>query len=103
MLVPQERGWACAALIWRRECPERDQVTTSHAHVTHTTNCFSMATAADQSLHEARSIDGVSVERRQVIYLSLGAFAALSLRWPQAFAATPWASDGDLSWDAAAA
>lgn len=63
-------------------------------------NCFPKAAAADESLREAESFEGVSVERRQVIYLSLGAFAALTLGWPLAVAGTSRRPKGDLGWDA---
>lgn len=46
------------------------------------------------------SLEGVRVERRELIYLSLGAFAALTLRWPHALAEALTPLDGDLPWDA---
>lgn len=45
-------------------------------------------------------LEGVSIERRQVVYISLGAIAALGLRWPQALAQSSVALDGDLPWNA---
>jgi hypothetical protein len=58
------------------------------------------STASFCTLRAEDSLEGVRVERRELIYLSLGAFAALTLRWPHALAEALTPLDGDLSWDA---
>jgi hypothetical protein len=44
--------------------------------------------------------DGVLLERRGVVLLSLGALALLSLRWPERALAGETDDDADLTWDA---
>lgn len=62
---------------------------------------FPKTTAADESLREDESFEGVSVERRQLIRLSLGAFAVLTLPWPHAVLARAASRlPSDLTWDA---
>src|SRR5688500_18758875 len=58
------------------------------------------STASLCTLRTEDSLEGVRVERRELIYLSLGAFAALTLRWPHALAEALTPLEGDLSWDA---
>jgi hypothetical protein len=58
------------------------------------------STASLCTLRSEDSLEGVRVERRELIYLSLGAFAALTLRWPHALAGALTPLEGDLSWDA---
>ncbi|MCW8130351.1 MAG: hypothetical protein KIS92_08390 [Planctomycetota bacterium] len=52
----------------------------------------------------AEVAEGVTVERREVVLLSLGALASLCLGWPQRAAAEDGAAlsapEGDLAWDA---